>query len=110
MDCRCQRSGQSESFRQQQQPSSQLAMVSLSTAQQLQLSVDQGHGLPPPAVQTIQLSTTEQAVIQSCTNNYNSEENNKIGHFGYHFAGSYHRHAIPKKMETIGYHHRDDTE
>jgi hypothetical protein len=103
LDCRG--NGQSVSFRQQQQTSSQLAMVSLSsTAQQLQISVDQG--LPPPAVRPIQLSTNEQAAIQSCTNNnHNSsnhdDENNNDRTFWLSFAGSYQRHAIRKKLAQL---------
>jgi hypothetical protein len=104
LDCRG--NGQSVSFRQQQQTSSQLAMVSLSsTAQQLQLSVDQG--LPPPAIRTIQLSTNEQAAIQSCTNNNNhnsnnhDDENNTDRTFWLSFAGSYQRHAIRKKLAQL---------
>lgn len=90
LDCRG--NGQSVAFRKVQHPTSQIALVTLSsTASQLQTTVDQG--LPPPAVQSIQLSTTEQAAVSECQANTRP--------YFLTFSGDFKRHAIRKELAQL---------
>lgn len=90
LDCRG--NGQSIAFRHLQHPTSKVAVVSLSsTASQLQMTIDQG--LPPPAVQSIQLSESEQAAVTECHANTRP--------YFLTFSGDYKRHSIRKELSQL---------